>query len=282
MKYLGIIVFALITLSGFSQENNELPFINHLINKGYFNEAIYLMGKNNLPYGQQQRDSFNYFLGWAHYSVKDLEQSTTSLLKVGKESPFYFKSHFFAAYNQIYLENYSDAHQIFRQMNIQQEPNLSLLNFEQAGMKMLQENWQEAQIQIKQINTGNASLSQQVVALTEIYKEHEAHRSKSPVVAGVMSGIIPGSGKIYAGKTGSGIASMLGSAGLGFITWENYRKGGISNAKTIIFGSIFAVNYVANIYGSVISVKIIENEYTHNIHNQILFQLHIPLRNFFD
>jgi TM2 domain-containing membrane protein YozV len=120
------------------------------------------------------------------------------------------------------------------------------------------------------------------VALENIYDNHKSHRPKSPVLAGIMSGIIPGSGKIYAGKTGAGIASFIGTAGFGFIAWENYRKLGISHAKTIIFGSIFAFNYVSNIYGSVISVKLIENEYKNAVHNQILFQLHVPLRNFFE
>ena len=126
-----------------------------------------------------------------------------------------------------------------------------------------------------------ATIKQQVVALSQISKEHESHHSKSPIWAGVMSCIIPGSGKIYAGKMGEGIASMIATTGFGLITWENYRKLGVGHPKTIFFVSIFAANYVSNIYGSVISVKIIENEYKDATHNQILFQLHIPLRNFF-
>jgi hypothetical protein len=54
---------------------------------------------------------------------------------------------------------------------------------------------------------------------------------------------------------------MIATTGFGLITWESYRKLGIGNVKTILFGSIFAASYVSNIYGSVISVKIIENEY---------------------
>lgn len=97
-----------------------------------------------------------------------------------------------------------------------------------------------------------------------------------------MSAIVPGTGKIYVGKPGEGIASMLATVGFGLITLENYKKLGLNNFKTIFFGSIFAANYVSNIYGSVISVKIIENNYRDGIRNQILFQLHIPLRNFFE
>ncbi len=282
MRYSLLIVLLLLIKQGISQENSELPFIKHLIDKEFFKEAIHLIDHDTTPYGEQQRDSINYYKGWAFYSLKRLEESTQSLLKVNRESAFFSKSYFFSGYNQLYLGNYSEARKIFGEMNIRSEPDLSLLNLELGGLEMLEGNWTKSKELLDKINKENAALHQQVFALQEIRKEHETHRSKSPVLAGIISGIIPGSGKIYAGKTGSGIASMIGTIGFGFITWENYRKAGITNAKTLLFGSIFAVNYVSNIYGSVISVKIIENEHKNAIQNQVLFQLHLPLRNFFE
>jgi TM2 domain-containing membrane protein YozV len=282
MKFIWLVVFMLMVRMGFAQNKSELPFIEHLINKGYYNEVIHLITLDSLKYSQEQLDSLNYYKGWAHYSLKDLEQSKSTLLNVGKQSPFYLKSRFFASYNQIFLENYSEAREIISYMNVQKEPNLSLVNFQLSGIEMLQGNWSKAKEQLQKVNPDIAAINQQVASLRQISKEHETHRSKSPLLAGVMSGIIPGSGKIYAGKTGEGIAAMIATAGFGLITWENYRKLGIGHVKTIFFGGILAASYVSNIYGSVISVKIIENEYKDATHNQILFQLHIPLRNFFE
>jgi tetratricopeptide (TPR) repeat protein len=282
MKYISLLIFILLAHLGFAQNNSELPFIVHLINKGYYNEVIHLIDRDSLYYTPDQKDSLNYYKGWAHYSLKNLDQSTKSLLKVRKESSFYLKSQFFAGYNQTFLGNFDEARKIIRQVNTEDETNLSLVNFELSGINMLQGNWSKAKEQIQQLNTNIATINQQIVALSQIIKKQETHRSKSPLLAGVMSGIIPGSGKIYAGKTGEGIASMIATTGFGLITWENYRKLGIGHAKTIFFASIFAANYVSNIYGSVISVRIIENEYKDAIHNQVLFQLHIPLRNFFE
>lgn len=282
MKYFCLVVFILTIRMGFAQNKSELPFIEHLINKGYYNEVIHLIDSDSLKYGQVQQDSLNYYKGWAHYSLKNLEQSTKSLLNVGKGSSFYLKSRFFAGYNQIFLENYTEARKIIGQLNARDETNLSLVSFELSGIDLLQGNWSKAKEQLQQVNPTVASLNQQVAALGQICREQEIHRSKSPLLAGVMSGIIPGSGKIYAGKTGEGIAAMIATTGFGLITWENYRKLGIDHVKTIFFGSIFAANYVSNIYGSVISVRIIKNDYQDAVHNQILFQLHIPLRNFFE
>lgn len=282
MRYVAFILLMFAFLPLFAQKDGELPFIRHLVNGGYYKEAIYLMEKDKANYSFQQQDSLNYYKGWAHYSLKNLQESTSSFLKVSERSPFYKKSFFFAGYNQTFLGNYKEAQDILGLMNIEEEPELSLYNFELGGIEMLKGNWLEAKQYLELVPEENAVLNRQVVALNEIWKEHEQYRKKSPLVAGIMSALIPGSGKIYAGKTGAGIASMISNIGLGVITWENHRKSGIGDAKTILFGSIFAVSYVSNIYGSVVSVKVVENEHEDTVHNQILFQLHIPLRNFFD
>lgn len=265
-----------------AQNSHELKFINYLINKGNYNEVLFLAGKTISNLNPEQLDSLNYFKGWAHYSVKNLEFSTMSLLQVSKSSPFYPKSRFFAGYNQIYLGNYAVAKEVFSQTEISGEPVLSLLTFELSGIDMLEGNWANAKSQLDSLNRDIALINQQIAILNKICDEQVKYRPKSPVIAGIMSGIIPGSGKIYAGKTGEGIASIITNTGFGLITWENYRKNGLKNFKTIFFGGIFAANYISNIYGSVISVKIIEDEYQNKLHNQILFQLHIPLRNFFE
>ncbi len=284
MKHILLIVFVFTIKTVPAQVGSGIPFISHLINKGYYKEAVFLIDRDRYKckYGEQQQDSINYFYGWAHYSLKNLGQSTLALLKVGEDSPFYLKSRFFAGYNQIFIGDYQEARNIFERIGIEEGPGVPLLNFELGGIEMLQGNWTEAKRQLKMVCVDNATLGRHVTVLEGICKEQETHRSKSPVLAGIMSGVIPGTGKIYAGKTGAGIASMLGTFGIGLITWENYHKLGIANAKTIIFGSIFIVNYVSNIYGSVVSVKIIENGYKNAVHKQILFQLHIPLRNFFE
>jgi TM2 domain-containing membrane protein YozV len=108
------------------------------------------------------------------------------------------------------------------------------------------------------------------------------HKKKSPFVAGLLSGILPGSGKFYSGKKGEAITTFISTAGLGLVTAESYRKKGLNSFRTIAFGTAFAFSYIANIYGAVMTVNIIETEYKDNVKNTILFNLHIPIRNTFD
>ena len=282
MRYICFLVLFFLVRSGLAQTQSELPFVEHLINKGYYKEVLHLIENDHFNDTPNQRDSLSYYKGWAHYSLKNLEQSTRSLLEVGEHSPFYYKSRFFAGYNQTFLGHYDESREILGQLNNHNERFSSLVNFELGGIDMLQGDWLQAEDKFQKADPNVATINQQIIALTKICRDQAVHRSKSPFLAGVLSGIVPGSGKIYAGKTGEGIASMIATVGFGLITWENYHKLGFSHAKTILFGTIFAATYISNIYGSVISVKIIENEYKDALHNQILFQLHIPLRNFFE
>jgi len=71
---------------------------------------------------------------------------------------------------------------------------------------------------------------------------------KSPVLAGVMSAFVPGSGYMYAGRTGDGIMALIVNglfiAGtVAAIHQENYAVAGI-------VGGIGLPFYVGNIYGS--------------------------------
>jgi TolA-binding protein/TM2 domain-containing membrane protein YozV len=71
---------------------------------------------------------------------------------------------------------------------------------------------------------------------------------KSPVLAGVMSAVVPGSGYLYAGRTGDGITALIVNglfiAGtVVAIHQENY-------AVAAIVGGIGLPFYVGNIYGS--------------------------------
>lgn len=282
MKYIWFIVLFLAAHGGFSQDKAELHFIEHLLNKGNYKEVIFLIDRDSLKFSPVQQDSVNFYKGWAQYSLKELDLSTSSFLKVGKGSPFYSKSQFFAGYNQIYLGRYAEARKIFGEQTFDEGPKQSLANFELSGIDMLEGNWSKAGEQLGRIDRDVAFLNQHVSALQQIGKEKQTHRKKSALLAGVMSGIIPGSGKIYAGKTGEGIASMIATAGFGLVAWENHRKLGIENLKTIFFGGVFLASYASTIYGSVLSVKITEHNYHDALHNQILFQLHIPLRNFFE
>jgi hypothetical protein len=107
-------------------------------------------------------------------------------------------------------------------------------------------------------------------------------RQKSPFVAGMLSAVVPGAGKVYAGQLGEGVASFLTVGALAAITAENWVKNGLSDWRTITFGTLFSVFYIGNIAGSVVSVKVYRNHFNDKQNHTILLGIHLPVRTVFN
>ncbi len=103
------------------------------------------------------------------------------------------------------------------------------------------------------------------------------YRNRSPLLAATMSAVIPGAGKIYAGDLSSGVSTMLIVGALGAMTAESIVKLGIRDWRSISLASIFGLFYIGNIYGSYLSVSIIQNTISDAEKATLLFNIRIPL-----
>lgn len=86
-------------------------------------------------------------------------------------------------------------------------------------------------------------------SLVEITNQGLSLRKKSPVLAGLFSAIIPGSGKIYAGKWKDGLVSFLMTSTAAFMSVRGFNK----NPKSFYpwaMGTLSVVYYSGNVYGS--------------------------------
>ena len=77
---------------------------------------------------------------------------------------------------------------------------------------------------------------------------------KSPALAGILSAVIPGSGKMYVGEWGDGITSLLLTGLFAFLAYENFKAD--HSTKAWIFTGLGAFFYAGNIYGSVAAAQI--------------------------
>lgn len=263
--------------------NKEFAFVNHLIYSKFHDEALIELNTNSILLNNT--DSSNYLKGWTLYMIKDLDNSTLSLLKVNKNHSTYYKSRFFASYNQVYLGKYSFADSLLNSIsfgNNENLPLLSLYNFEKAGISLLNQDFENFNSHYSKIDTSYYFLENEAKRMPLLALKIQNNRRKSRVLAGAMSAIIPGLGKIYAGKTKEGIASFMHVSVLGLITYDLYRKDKKINVFNALSAIVFGVFYGGNIYGSISCVDRVYNEKKHEIENQILFDLHIPLRIFFN
>jgi len=77
---------------------------------------------------------------------------------------------------------------------------------------------------------------------------------KSGTLAGIMSAIIPGSGKIYVGETGDGIVAFITTTVFAFIAYDNFKAGHTTRAW--IWTGVAALFYGGNVYGSVAAAHV--------------------------
>ncbi|MEQ9008361.1 MAG: hypothetical protein RLP12_10785, partial [Ekhidna sp.] len=76
--------------------------------------------------------------------------------------------------------------------------------------------------------------------------------------------------------------TLLLSTIVGLQVREAYLKDGSNSTRFKIYSGIFTALYVANIWGSVVSVKIYKSEINDTYDEAILLNMHVPLRTIFD
>ena len=155
-------------------------------------------------------------------------------------------------------------------------------NFQFAGLALLKKDYQNFSDYATNFSFSNYAFGNEEKKLNEYKQKMISHRKKSPFIAATLSAIIPGAGKWYAGKKKEALGAFLPILSSGLLALEGYNKGGLKDARFLIFGSLFTTFYIGNIWGSSFAVKISQTEFENKYENKILFDMHIPLRNLFN
>ncbi|HEY4063333.1 MAG TPA: hypothetical protein VGM30_15610 [Puia sp.] len=287
----ALLLFALLFSFGLRAQqfefSKELRFAQYLQDKDAGPEAIHVLERiDTTGLSPVQKDSLFFMLGWAAYGAKRLDTSIINLLKVSPDFPLYNKARFFSAYCEAFQGRRDTAAALLlqQQHRISERDTtlLELHNFELAGIALLQRDYPGYKEREKRFTFSSYIDSKEEQRMKDYYDKLKGFRHRSPVLAGLYSAIVPGLGKFYAGKKKQGIAAFLPIISLAALTYEAYRKDGVRSARFIGFGSLFSVFYIGNIWGSTLAVKIRKNEFYKAYDTKILFDLHIPLRNFFN
>lgn len=133
----------------------------------------------------------------------------------------------------------------------------TLLGLQQLkGMALLgQRQWNEAGRHLRSVTSMRAG-DPITSALVDIAEEGARLRPRSPLVAGVLSAVIPGTGRIYAGRTADGLLSAITIAAVAWQAYDGFRGNGTGSAKGWIYGSLGTIFYLGDIYGSVAAVRV--------------------------
>lgn len=265
--------------AGETSFGREWRFAQYLADKEANTEAIYVLDQlGPMARTPAQQDSVAYFRGWLAYATKDLTIAHQQLLSVSPRSTFYTRSRYFGAYCLAFVGNRDSARVVMQTLPAPDSTLRELRAIQLAGVALLQRRYDEYAQHRKAFTYTSYAMANEQRRFDRYDSTLRAEKRRSPFVAGLYSAVLPGLGKVYAGKPKQGIAAFLPILSLGLLTYEGLRKDGPRSARFIGFGSLFTLFYVGNIWGSVLSVKVRRNEFKREYDNKILFDMHIPVR----
>lgn len=141
---------------------------------------------------------------------------------------------------------------------------------------LYQHRWQTAKDHFdRQISTiitdysdSSAVINLKNIALKGMYLPY-----KKQWIAGTLSAVVPGAGKVYSGKPYDGLYSLILFGLTGWQAFDGFYDKGSESVKGWIYGSICGVLYLGNIYGSIMSVSL-HNE---KLENDLIKTIQIDL-----
>ena len=274
-------VFTLVSSFTCFAQGNDSGFAFYLFEGRKYDDLLLLLEQS--PKGEIS-DSVGYILGMTHYYRKEFDKSAGYLSAVSCSSAFYDKSIFFSSIGYAHLGEYSKAQTILENYSAT-APTVEydeLLNMELAGLALLKRDFEMFDHHSEKLGFERYHYADSETQLMNVRKTLCSYRRKSALVAGLLSAAAPGTGKIYTGHIGEGVAAFLTVGSLAAITAENWMKNGPADLKTITFGAICSIFYIGNIYGSAVTVQIRKNQIEDKQNHTVLLAIHLPVRALFE
>lgn len=264
--------------------NEEIKFAQYLIDNSEYKDAVFMLSQQKInSLNSFQGDSLNYFLGWAHYNLKQVDSSAAYFSRVSKNSNFYHKAKFYEVFDNCYTNKFEKADSVLNQIKLDTMAAFNQLKiYDKMTICLLKKDIVSFNTLMKSSQFDFYALSDEAKSLNVYAEKLQKIKRKSPLIAATLSAIVPGLGKVYAGMPGQALASFLAVATLGAVATENYIKAGPTSGRFIVYAGIFSMFYVGNIWGSAISVKIKREKQYNEIKHSILLDMHIPLRRTFE
>lgn len=267
--------------SGTRNISDDYDFFNYLKDNDFRLDTKTLLLGSYAP-----SDTLDFLRAKVLFSELKLAQASELFSKVPYDSPFGPESFYYRIVSLSSAGEYDRAYGLLSSPPVQTRfseggPYAELAALQAAGLSLLRGKEDEWLRHSSSFTFGDYALEESERVMSEIGQRRFGTKSKHAGVAALASAVIPGAGKVYAGRLGEGIAAFLTVGSLGAITAENWVRHGNKDWRTILAGSLCATFYLGNIYGSYMSVSVENNDRITAENTAIVYHLHLPLRTVF-
>jgi len=195
-----------------SSFSEEIKFSEYLLNNKLYDDALLQLQqmKKNTYYNTAELDSIRYYLGKLYYDQQQIEDAILNYSELKSENhPFFTPSKYYEYFLQSYQGNLKISKEAFHTLNPSDSLLLELKIFELSAIALLERDVSQFQTLDTQLSGDFYAIESSRGTLHSVAQDLQVFKPKSGVAAGLMSIIIPGSGKMYVGKLGQGIAALL-------------------------------------------------------------------------
>ncbi len=252
MKCLLLILLAVFPIIAqqkfdFNSPVNIKLFADHL-----FCERDYLRAAEeyNRLTGNYRIDTVSFKTGLCYYNIGNLIESKKYFNEISIESIFYNDA-VFQNYRIAFLENPGGFYSVYQYDQYLLNTGKFQKNIYKLAMisSLLNDN-----LNVSKEEFFHPFSIEEKDQLEKYFEWKNNPPNKSPVFAGILSTIIPGSGKIYTEEYGDGIVAFLTTGLLTFLAYDNFKAN--HDTRGWIFSSLAGFFYAGNIYGSIASAQI--------------------------
>ncbi len=245
--FIGINIFAI----DYYSYNNEVKFINFLYQIGDYERVVNEGLRATIIFKDKKQDLFPIIVK-SYLKLKRFKE-VKRLIEINKLN--YNDTYFYTLFK---LKLYDNIMNINAANKFQKKLLFSTF--------LIKGNIEKAKKYLPNISQGTDELS---LILKKDYIKLTNFKKKSPLLAGLMSSIIPGTGKIYAGRTADGIFAMIYILSMLYKTYYTFNKNGLDNFEGWIWGGMSLYFYIGDIYGSVAAVKFRKRDFLEKMENEI-------------
>jgi TM2 domain-containing membrane protein YozV len=271
--------------------SNELSFVRYLLKAELFNDASSVLGDIHLCDSSGLSDSISFYRACVYDALDSAEQAAEQFARIPKSSSLQPKGLFgyaqCQAQNAVAGRNGQRMRQLLevtsklRQYTPRDSLSGEFLLLQQSVIALLQRDWKSFDSLKSGFGTRTGMLRKQQDRIVSLGEELRDDGNRHPLLAGVLSAMMPGLGRVYGGRPLQGIGSFLTVGFFSLIAYEGYTRDGGRGWQLYTSGSIAALLYAGEIYGSAVSVALDRLDRNANLDRTILLELRVPLGVFY-
>ena len=274
--FLGLLL--LITFPSKSQNwlggnfRSNLSFGQYLLKTEQHRDFLYLnktMRKSGLK--KDEREQLNFLTGKAHFELGNFKQAGHFFLQSEEITDTGLSQKtFLGAYSLAKVKAFNKADRLLSEYQAEKPFHSQYRHYFRTGAALLGRNYTLYDSLFPVYEEGHPPLDKFHEDLKTYKASLSKVKDKAPWKGAVLSGLVPGLGKVYAGRPKSGLSAFIQLGFLGVQTYEGYSQKGFQDPHFYIFGSLFTIFYVGNIWGSAQSVKKEKHEQYRKIDRELL------------